>query len=130
MTTPLWCLFFAFLLITVSYAPSAIARARMPGGYDNRHPRTQQTKLEGWGARALAAHQNVQESFAGFAAAVIVHHVAGGDPWKGTVLAITWLVARGVYLAFYLADLDYLRSAVWGVAWLCTIGLFLLPALT
>ena len=32
------------------------------GGYDNKYPREQQARLEGVGARMLAAHQNCFES--------------------------------------------------------------------
>ena len=47
--------------------PVAVAMQRA-GGYDNRMPRVQQARLEGWGARSVAAHQNGFESFAPFAA--------------------------------------------------------------
>ena len=38
-------------------APLAFAMNKL-GGYDNRHPRAQQAQLKGFGARALAVHQN------------------------------------------------------------------------
>jgi len=40
-------------------------------GYNNSHPREQQSKLTGFGARALTAHQNAFESLIIFAPAVL-----------------------------------------------------------
>lgn len=72
MTTPLLCIFLAFLLTHASKVPVAVAQARQAKAegktYDNKHPRAQQAKLTGWGARALAGHKNAFENFAPFAA--------------------------------------------------------------
>jgi uncharacterized MAPEG superfamily protein len=97
------------------------------GGYDNHHPRAQQSTLTGWGARALAAHLNGFETFAPFVAAVLVAHVAGAPTGLVTGLALLFVVARVAYVACYIADLSSLRSAVWGVGFLATLGLFLAP---
>lgn len=54
--------------------PVARAMAEEGGGrYDNHHPRAQQARLTGFGARALAAHLNSIEAFPLFAAGV-AHH--------------------------------------------------------
>ncbi len=45
--------------------PVAFAMNKLDG-YDNKHPREQQSKLTGFGARALAAHQNCFESLPAF----------------------------------------------------------------
>jgi uncharacterized MAPEG superfamily protein len=55
MTLPLVTVGIAFLLIDLSKIPLGVGMQRMPGGYDNRHPRAQQAKLEGWASRATAA---------------------------------------------------------------------------
>lgn len=128
MTTPFLCVLIAFLLIFLPKVPLSIAMAKQPGGYDNKRPREQQAKLEGWGARARAAHYNAFEAFPPFAAAVIVAHLGGaGSDHRATVLAVAFVVARALYVAAYLADLDYLRSAIWGIGLLCTVALFCLP---
>ncbi|WP_335598963.1 MAPEG family protein, partial [Halopseudomonas sp.] len=49
-----------------------LRRGRSGKGYDNAHPRAQQAALTGWGARALASHQNMIEAFPLFAAGVLV----------------------------------------------------------
>lgn len=61
MTILIICLFIAMVLPIVAKIPVAIAMNNA-GGYDNNHPRAQQAKLTGFGARALAAHQNAFES--------------------------------------------------------------------
>ena len=99
------------------------------GGYDNHHPRAQQAALEGFGARAVAAHLNGFETFAPFAAAVLTAHVLGAGAALVDTLAVLFVVSRVAYVACYLADLATLRSAVWMVGFALTLGLFLAPVL-
>ena len=129
MTTPLVCVFVAFLLNLLSKGPVALAMARRPGGYDNKHPRDQEATLEGWGRRAFAAHLNGFEAFPAFAAAVVIAQISGADPVWSTRLAVAFVIARVLYLPLYIFDLDLLRSAVWAVGLAATCGLFLLPVL-
>ena len=126
MATHFWCIVAAWTVVYLTKLPIAAAMNR-EGGYDNRHPRAQQAKLTGWGARALAAHLNGFETFAPFAAAVLVAHVAGAPAGLVTGLALLFVIARVAYVACYIADLSSLRSAVWGVGFLATLGLFLAP---
>jgi uncharacterized MAPEG superfamily protein len=126
MTIPLLCVFIAFVLIYVPRGIVARAQARQPEGFDNRNPRDQQARLTGAGKRAHAAHQNAIEGFAPFAAAVFTAHLAGADPKWSAVLAVTYVAARAVYIAVYLADKAALRSAVWMLSFVATCGLFLL----
>ncbi len=125
MTTPFICVFIAFLFLFVTKLPIAVAQHRL-GGYDNKHPRQQQAKLEGFGARALSAHKNAFEAFGPFAAAVIIAHLMQADPHRSSVLAITFLVARVGYEIAYLVNIDYLRTFLWFIGLLSTIGLFLI----
>lgn len=127
MTTPFLCVLIAFVLIYVPKVPLSVAMARSPGGYDNKDPRAQQAKLEGMGARARGAHYNGFETFPPFAAAVFVAHLSGASDHRATILSVAFVVARALYVAAYLADLDYLRSAIWGIGVLCTVALFCLP---
>lgn len=127
MTTPFICVLVAFLMIYAMKAPVALAMAKMPGGYDNKHPRDQQAALTGWGKRALSAHLNAFEGFPPFAASVFVAHLGGGNADRAAMLAITYVVSRVVYNVLYLANIDKLRSLVWGVGFAATIGLFASP---
>ena len=127
MTTPFICALVAYLLIYLPKLPLSAAMAKQPGGYDNKDPRGQQAKLDGWGARARAAHYNGFEAFPGFAAAVLVAHLCGADDYRASVLSVAFVVSRTLYIGAYLADQDYLRSAIWGIGFVCTLALFGLP---
>lgn len=130
MSFPLWCLFFAALLIVLTKVPVAIAMARSGDkGYDNRHPRAQQAALTGRGARAMAAHSNMLEAFPLFAAGVLVAQVTGMHGFTIELLAGLFIVSRIAYTALYLMDMATLRSVAWVVGFLCCLGLLLSPAL-
>lgn len=121
---------FAYLSILIALAlifvPRFVVVAALmrDGGLDNRHPRAQQQKLTGWGARAQAAHQNSFEAFAPFAAAVLVAETGGGDPERIALLCGVFLVARVVYIGLYIANLATLRSLVWSAGLVATVLLF------
>ncbi|MDG1580296.1 MAPEG family protein [Pseudomonas sp. GOM6] len=130
MTLPLWCLFFSAVLIFLAKAPVAKAMAEEGGGrYDNHHPRAQQARLTGFGARALAAHQNSFEAFPLFAAGVLVAHVTQTQGSLIDTLAVLFVVARVLYLLLYWADMAWQRSVVWVIGLACSLLLLLSPAL-
>mgnify|MGYP006167763487 CR=1 FL=1 len=85
--------------------------------------------LTGFGARALAAHLNSFEAFPLFAVGVLMAHVTNNHGVLVDVLAVTFVVARVLYLLFYWADLHWQRSLVWVVGLLCSLLLMLTPAL-
>ena len=128
MTTPFWCLLAAFLAIWLARIPVFVAIARSEQSFDNREPARQLASLEGFGARAVAAHRGLTDGFAPFAAAVLVAHLAGADPRRSAVLAVAFVVAQIVYVLAYLANVDYLRSLVWLVGFFTVLGLFGLAA--
>jgi uncharacterized MAPEG superfamily protein len=129
MSLPLLCLLFAALMILLTKVPVAMAMARLPGGYDNHHPRAQQARLEGFGARALASHQNMLEAFPIFAAGVLAALVTGNDGQWTTLLALVFIAARIAYSILYLADFHVLRSLSWGAGFGASLGLMLLALL-
>lgn len=127
MTLPLWCLFAAALLHFVTKVPLSMAQAAS-GGYDNKNPREQQAKLTGWGARAMAAHQNQIESFPLFAAGILVATIAGVDVALAGNIAIVYLVARVIFTYAYIKDISTFRSMVWIVSYACSLALLCSPA--
>ncbi len=129
MTFPLASIAIAFVLVLLTKAPVGKAMKEL-GKYDNAEPRTQQAQLTGWGGRALAAHMNSIEAFPPFAAAVLVAHVARADGAIMTTLCAAFLLARVAYPIVYIAGKGTLRSAVWGIGWLSTLGLFISPLLS
>lgn len=129
MSVPLWSLFVAALLLVLTKFPVAVAQARSGKGYDNAHPRAQQAALTGWGARALASHQNMIEGFPLFAAGVLVVLVTGTSGSLANLLCLLFIGCRVAYSVFYLMNLATLRSLVWIVGFICCLGLLLVPAL-
>jgi len=115
MTTLPWCLFIATLIPLLAKVPVAYAMQKL-GGYNNSHPREQQSKLTGFGARALAAHQNAFESLIIFAPAVLLAIATQHTGANITLLAIIHVCARVIYNLLYLMNVDKLRTLVWGIA--------------
>ena len=115
MTILIWCLFIAALLPYLAKVPVAFAMNKLDG-YDNNHPREQQSKLTGFGARALAAHQNAFESLIIFAPAVLLAIATQHTGENIVLLAIVHIGARIAYNLLYLMNIGTLRSLVWFVA--------------
>ncbi|HLD68796.1 MAG TPA: MAPEG family protein [Pseudomonas sp.] len=129
MSLPFWCVFISALLIFLAKAPVAKAMKEEGGRYDNHLPRTQQARLTGFGARALAAHLNSFEAFPLFAVGVLMAHVTQTHGVLVDGLAVTFVIARVLYLCCYWADLGWQRSLVWTIGLLCSLLLMLTPAL-
>ena len=114
MTTLIICLFIAALLPIVAKVPVAIAMHKL-GRYNNNHPRAQQAELTGFGARALAAHQNAFESLIIFAPAVLLAIATKNTGAVIEQLAITHVIARVFYNIAYLMNISTIRSIIWAV---------------
>ncbi|WJG10855.1 MAPEG family protein [Aliiglaciecola sp. LCG003] len=125
MTTILICLAIATIMPILFKAPLAVAMNQQ-GGYDNRHPRAQQSQLSGFGGRAKAVHENSFEALIMFTpgalAAIVTHQV--GD--IAQYLAITFIIARTIYAFCYWFNIHVLRSVVWLVGFICSIGLLVI----
>lgn len=120
------CLVFAALMLVFTKMPVVWAQQRA-GGYDNHDPRAQQRKLEGIGARALAAHHNSIEAFPVFATGVLVSIIVAPGAPLATTLAVIFVLARLGYWACYLANIALLRSLLWGVGFIVSIMLMAMP---
>lgn len=126
MSIPFWCVFISALLIFVAKIPVAKAMNDQ-GGYDNHLPRQQQAQLTGFGARALAAHQNCFEAFILFAVGVLMAHTTQTAGWLIDLLAIIFVITRIIYLLCYWVDLAWQRSLVWFVGLVCSLLLMVSP---
>ncbi|SDZ37136.1 MAPEG family protein [Pseudomonas sp. NFIX28] len=126
MSIAFWCVFISALLIYVARMPVAKAMKEQ-GGYDNHLPRQQQAQLTGFGARAVAAHQNSFEAFMLFAVGVLMAHATQTQGWLIDSLAIVFVITRVIYLLCYWADLAWQRSLVWFIGLLCSLLLMLSP---
>jgi uncharacterized MAPEG superfamily protein len=77
-----------------------------------------------WGRRADRVYMNAVESFAPFAALVIVVHLAG----KANAMTAFWAMAffwlRVVHAAVYLLGIPILRTLIFTLGYVTVIGLF------
>ena len=95
-------------------------------GFDNKHPRQQYPKLTGVGARASAAQQNSWEALAVYGASLLAVVASGAQSATIAPAAALFLALRLSYLAFYLTNLDLLRSATFAASNLVCLYFFYL----
>jgi uncharacterized MAPEG superfamily protein len=124
VTAALWCVLAAILL---PYA--AVGIAKWTRRYDNVAPRDWEATLEGRARRAYHAHLNHFEALPGFAAAVIIAHLAGVRQVWLDAIAIAFIALRIAYTWAYLADKATLRSLLWAGGIGCVVALFIASAL-
>ena len=122
LITLIWCLIIAALLPYIAKIPLAVAMNKA-GGYDNHYPREQQANLKGFGARALAAHQNAFESLIIFSIAIVLAISTGNTGEKVQILAMIHIVARVAYNILYLLNIGVLRSLSWAVSAVCSFAI-------
>jgi len=124
MTIALWCVFVAGIL---PYVATVIAKSGR-SGFDNRDPRGWLARQEGFRKRANAAQLNSFEAFPFFAAAVIIAHLLNGPQGLVDVLALVFIAARVLHLAFFLANYATPRSLAWFVGLGVVVSIFLVGA--
>ena len=120
MTTLIICLFIAILFpyllkMVVAYF------MQKEGRYDNHYPRAQQARLQGMGARAVAAHQNSFESLLVFATAALTAMTTKHLGITIQILAMIYIVSRVIYYYCYLMDMASSRSTAWFVGYVCCL---------
>lgn len=126
MTTPLWCLVIVAFLPYVLAFTGSYFKMKQFGTIDNKNPRAQAARLEGAGARIVAAQSNAWEALAVFTAAVAVLHLANPEAARGATaanLSMVFVAARLAHPVFYVANIDALRSLVFLVAIGCVVWL-------
>ncbi|CAM2858388.1 MAPEG family protein [Vibrio rarus] len=116
------CLIIAALLPLLAKIPLAIAMHNA-GGYDNHHPREQQAQLQGFGARALAAHHNAFESLIIFSLSILLAVATNTTTDTVQWLAIAHIGFRIAYHLLYLLNAHILRSVAWAIAIACSFAI-------
>ena len=124
MTTILICLLIATVMPILMKAPLAYAMNK-EGGYNNRHPRSQQNKLTGFGARAKAAHENSFEALIMFTPGALAAVATNTTGALVEYLCISFILARILYGLCYLYDTHVLRSTFWGIGFACSVALLI-----
>jgi uncharacterized MAPEG superfamily protein len=122
MTTELVALTFAILLGFAHLFIAANASTAVRGVDWNAGPRDEPKQpLTGVAGRLQRAFKNYLETFAFFAAAVLIAHLASRHNFLTAYGAWMYVIARAIYLPLYAAGIPYLRSVVWGVGFLGTM---------
>ncbi|WCL51149.1 MAPEG family protein [Leptospira sp. GIMC2001] len=127
MTTAFIFIAIAFCFTYATKIPVAIAMRNLDKFYDNSDPRSQQSRLTGWGKRALNNHLNSMEIFPAFGISVIISMLGKTPIDVFNLLAIAFLISRLFYSIFYIMDLPRIRSITWFFGFLCILGLMVTP---
>jgi uncharacterized MAPEG superfamily protein len=77
-----------------------------------------------WGRRADRAHMNAVESFAPFAALVIVAHLAGKANATTAFWAEAFFWLRLAHAVVYLLGMPYVRTLIFTLGYVAVIGIF------
>lgn len=112
MTTPFWCLLVVAVLPYLLANMGGYFKFKQFGNLDNNHPRLQAARLEGIGARALAAQMNAWEALSVFATAVFMAHLAHANAEASATAAMVFTATRFAHPVLYLADLATPRTIV------------------
>jgi uncharacterized MAPEG superfamily protein len=123
MTIPHLCL---FIVVLLPFPWTMLAKVSKR--YDNRTPRAYLAGLDGWRARAHAAHQNAWEALAMFTAAIVVAGQTGGAVTWVNWLSILFVITRVLHGVLYVMNLASLRSLVWFVGVVCVVSIFFVSA--
>jgi uncharacterized MAPEG superfamily protein len=125
MSTDLKYLAFTAVLTASLWIPYIVCQvttngALTPQNYLDPAPRP----VPQWGKRADRAHLNAVESFAPFAALVIVVHLAGKANAMTAFWAISFFWLRLAHAVVYLLGLPYLRTLIFTLGYIALIGIF------
>jgi uncharacterized MAPEG superfamily protein len=127
-TVAYWCVLIAALLpyACVYLAKyQGLGKPRKQGGYDNTDPRGWLARQDGWKARANAAQANSFEALPFFIGAVVIAHQLGAPQTRLDILAVLFVTLRIIYIVMYVAGLPTTRSAIWALAFLANLTIFL-----
>ena len=121
MTIESWSLFGAMVLGLVHLTVASFAFKAQVGNAYAVGARDEGLRPTGVAARLDRAQRNFLETFAIFAAAVLLlENLNRTGSWLSEYGALAYLVGRAVYLPLYASGVPWLRSFSWNIA---TLGL-------
>lgn len=124
-----WCVLAAALLPMVcAYMAKGggMGRTKEQGGFDNSDPRGWLQRQTGFAARANAAQANSFEALPFFIGAVVIAFQLGAQQHWLDLLALAFVLLRGLYIALYVADRATLRSLTWAAGMLVNVAILFL----
>ena len=125
MTSDLTYLALTAILTAALWIPYVIAQVTTngfltPANYVDPTPRP----LPPWGKRADRTYLNAVESFAPFAALVIVAHLAGKADAMTAFWAMSFFWLRVAHALVYLLGIAYVRTIVFTLGFVAVAGIF------
>jgi uncharacterized MAPEG superfamily protein len=112
LTASLWIVYIAAQVMTNGFLA--------PQNYVDPAPRP----VPLWGQRANRAHLNAVETFAPFAALILIAHVAGKADATTAWCAIAFFWLRLAHAVVYWLALPYIRTLVFTLGWIVLVVLF------
>ncbi|MGJ4930547.1 MAPEG family protein [Bradyrhizobium sp. HKCCYLS2038] len=129
MTIAELCIFASVMLYLLTIVPAKWISVDGTGRFDNARPRDPAFYQGGLRERALGAHQNGIEAFPFFAAAVLLAEFRAAPQNLINELSVLFVIVRIAYVLTYIGDRPSLRSILWTIGFLITVGIFFLPLL-
>jgi uncharacterized MAPEG superfamily protein len=125
MTTDLKYLAYTAKLTATLWIPYIVAQVKTngpltPGNYRDPTPRP----LPLWGKRADRAHLNAVETFAPFAALVVVAQLTGRADGMTAFWATSFFWLRLIHAVVYLFAIPFIRTLVFTLGWIAVAGIF------
>jgi len=126
MTIELWMLFGAMVLGLVHLTAASFTFKAQVGNAYSVGPRDEDLRRSGVAGRLDRAQRNFLETFAIFAAAVLMLQALGrSGGWLSEAGAVVYLAGRCLFLPLYAAGVPWLRTLSWNLA---TAGLVMVMA--
>ena len=113
LTASLWIVYIAAQVMTNGLLT--------PQNYVDPTPR----KVPLWGQRANRAHLNAVESFAPFAALILIAHVAGKADGTTAFWAMAFFWLRLAHAIVFWLAFPYVRTVIFTLGWIAVVALFL-----
>ena len=125
MTTDLKYLVYTAMLTAALWIPYIVCQVMTNGGlkpanYVDPAPRP----VPLWGTRAHRAYLNAVETFAPFAALVVVAHLAGKANAMTAFWAMCYFWLRLVHAVVYLVGIPYVRTLIFTLGYVAVVGMF------
>jgi uncharacterized MAPEG superfamily protein len=125
MTVDLQYLAYTAILTAALWIPYVIAQVMTngplrPSNYIDPTPRP----LPAWGKRADRTYLNAVETFAPFAALVIVAQLAAKADAMTAFWAMSFFWLRVAHAVVYLLGVPYLRTLIFTLGFVCVAGIF------
>ncbi len=125
MTTELRYLAYTALLTALLWIPYVACQVKTNGFLQPANYRDPTSRpVPFWGERAHRAYLNAVETFAPFAALVIVAQLAGKTNGETTVLAMAFFWLRLAHAVVYLLAIPFVRTLIFTLGVACVVGLF------